>query len=206
MSVIKRRSELGSKKELSRVAKFEEDLASLKSQLDRLKSREQAQVRYRALGCQRWTVSLTTSLANQKANSSRNELFASSSAGPHLRRRYSDTASNAAASDNPYANQEQRMQESRHDYNHRENSFLGETDSKLDEFIEQGRAVLNNLVDQRQVLKGTQSKILSVTSTLGLSKNLVQQINRRSTQDKWILFAGATFTLVSFYYIVRWLG
>lgn len=42
---------------------------------------------------------------------------------------------------------------SREQYALRENKFLGQTESKLDEYIEQGRAVLGNLVDQRSVLK-----------------------------------------------------
>lgn len=55
-------------------------------------------------------------------------------------------------------------------------------------------------------LQGTQRKILSVANTLGLSRNVIGQIDRRSVQDKWIMIAGICFTLFAFYYILKLFG
>ncbi|KAI0373586.1 golgi SNAP receptor complex member bos1 [Pilatotrama ljubarskyi] len=88
----------------------------------------------------------------------------------------------------------------------REHTFIQNTDSRLDEFIAQGRAVLDDLVDQRNVLKGTQRRLLDAANTLGLSRDVIGWIERRSTQDMYIFFAGAIFTFFCFYLIWRYLG
>ena len=61
----------------------------------------------------------------------------------------------------------------------REHSFIENTDSRLDDFIAQGRAVLDDLVDQRNVLKGTQRRLLDAANTLGLSRDVIGWIERR---------------------------
>jgi golgi SNAP receptor complex member 2 len=61
----------------------------------------------------------------------------------------------------------------------REHSFIHNTETQLDAFIAQGQEVLNNLVDQRQMLKGTQRKLLDAANTLGLSRNVIGWIERR---------------------------
>ena len=60
-----------------------------------------------------------------------------------------------------------------------EHSFLQNTDTRLDEFIAQGREVLDNLVDQRNMLKGTQRRLLDAANTLGLSRDVIGWIERR---------------------------
>jgi Golgi SNAP receptor complex protein 2 len=60
-----------------------------------------------------------------------------------------------------------------------EHSFIQNTDTRLDEFLAQGREVLDNLVDQRQMLKGTQRRLLNVANTLGLSRDVIGWIERR---------------------------
>ena len=67
----------------------------------------------------------------------------------------------------------------REDHALREHSFIQNTDTKLDEFIAQGRAVLDDLVDQRNVLKGTQRRLLDAANTLGLSRDVIGWIERR---------------------------
>ncbi|CAI2170537.1 14047_t:CDS:2, partial [Funneliformis geosporum] len=78
----------------------------------------------------------------------------------------------------------------------REHNFINETDSKLDEFIAHGREVLHNIYDQNNTLKNTQRKILDAANTLGLSRNVIQYIERRSTQDMWIFIVGCIITLL----------
>ncbi|KAI6121502.1 V-snare-domain-containing protein [Pisolithus sp. B1] len=53
------------------------------------------------------------------------------------------------------------------------------TETRLDEFIAQGREMLDNLVDQRNVLKGTQRRLLDAANTLGLSREVIGWIERR---------------------------
>ena len=60
-----------------------------------------------------------------------------------------------------------------------EHSFIQNTDSRLDDFIAQGRAVLDDLVEQRDVLKGTQRRVLDAANTLGLSRDVIGWIERR---------------------------
>lgn len=46
-------------------------------------------------------------------------------------------------------------------------------------FIAQGQEVLNNLVDQKNILKGTQKRLLDAANTLGLSREVIGWIERR---------------------------
>ncbi|KAJ7647226.1 golgi SNAP receptor complex member bos1 [Roridomyces roridus] len=87
-----------------------------------------------------------------------------------------------------------------------EHTFIQNTESKLDEFLAQGREVLDNLRDQRNILKGTHRRLLDAANTLGLSRDVIGWIERRSTQDWYIFLAGAAFTLFCFYLIWRYFG
>lgn len=60
-----------------------------------------------------------------------------------------------------------------------EHSFIHSTEARLDDFIAQGRAVLDDLVEQRTMLKGTQRRLLDAANTLGLSKDVIGWIERR---------------------------
>jgi Golgi SNAP receptor complex protein 2 len=60
-----------------------------------------------------------------------------------------------------------------------EHSFIQGVDSRLDDFLAQGREVLDNLVDQRAVLKGTQRRLRDAANTLGLSRDVIGWIDRR---------------------------
>ncbi|EEH22873.2 hypothetical protein PABG_05084 [Paracoccidioides brasiliensis Pb03] len=72
----------------------------------------------------------------------------------------------------------------------REHSFLSSTNMQLDEFIGRGRAVLGDLGQQREILKGTQRRLYSVANTLGVSGDTIRTIERRAKQDKWIFWGG----------------
>ena len=61
----------------------------------------------------------------------------------------------------------------------REHTFAQNTESRIDDFIAQGREVLDNLVDQRNMLKGTQRRLLDAANTLGLSRDVIGWIERR---------------------------
>ncbi|KAE8145566.1 dihydrolipoamide acetyltransferase component of pyruvate dehydrogenase [Aspergillus avenaceus] len=72
----------------------------------------------------------------------------------------------------------------------REQSFLSNTHTQLDEFLDRGRAVLADLGDQREMLKGTQRRLYSVANTLGVSGETIRKVERRAKQDKWIFGGG----------------
>ncbi|CAB4395202.1 unnamed protein product [Rhizophagus irregularis] len=99
----------------------------------------------------------------------------------------------------------QQHEYSREQHALREHDFLKETDSALDEYIMRGREVLNNIYDQNNTLKNAQRKMLDAANTLGLSRNVIQYIERRFAQDKWIFIAGVIFTLFSMWAIVHYL-
>lgn len=80
----------------------------------------------------------------------------------------------------------------------REHSFIQNTEAQLDAFIAQGRDVWTNLTEQRDILKGTRRKLLDAANTMGLSRNVITMIERRSTQDNALFALGALFTLVCF--------
>lgn len=64
-----------------------------------------------------------------------------------------------------------------------------------------GYHVLTNLQDQRGVLKRTKTRMLNFANTLGLSNTVLQLIERRTYQDKFILFGGMIVTIVIIFFI-----
>ncbi|KAI9739174.1 MAG: protein transport protein bos1 [Cirrosporium novae-zelandiae] len=86
----------------------------------------------------------------------------------------------------------------------REQSFLSQTGTQIDEFLERGRAVLGDLGQQREVMKGTQKRLYSVGTTLGISGETIRMVERRARQDKWI-FWGGVITFLLFCWGVIWL-
>jgi len=176
-----------------RVQKFRTDYGELRNQFERIKAEVNA----------------------EKEASQRADLFTSASvASPSdARRRFqttyppNSTLHPELISESPFRNPSPQpgfgLRE-HHALN--EHSFIQQTESRLDEFLLQGREVLDNLRDQRNVLKGTQRRLLDTANTLGLSRNVIGWIERRSTQDMYIFFGGALFTFFCFYMIWKYLG
>lgn len=105
-------------------------------------------------------------------------------------------APNSAFAPKPSANPNSlSLGASPQDYNReshafREQNFMTSTNAALDEYLERGRAVLGDLGQQREMLKGTQKKLYSVANTLGISGDTIRMVERRAKQDKWIFWAG----------------
>ncbi|KAH9824731.1 hypothetical protein DFH28DRAFT_1077280 [Melampsora americana] len=87
-----------------------------------------------------------------------------------------------------------------------ENQFVNQTSNTLDIYIAQGQAILGNLGDQRDMLKGTQKKLRSAANTLGFSRETIQFIERRSKGDFIIFGVGSLCTFVCFFYILKIFG
>ncbi|KAI0812347.1 V-snare-domain-containing protein [Irpex lacteus] len=177
-------------KALMRVQKFRADYADLRSQFEKIKTEKEA--------------------------ASRSELFAGSSSATlasstpgDSRRRYLNPqqppASEVSASPfrGPTPLPESNLRE---EHALREHSFIQNTESRLDDFLSQGRAIYDDLVEQRNVMKGTQRRLLDAANTLGLSRDVIGWIERRSTQDMYIFVAGAIFTFFCFFMIWYYLG
>jgi golgi SNAP receptor complex member 2 len=87
----------------------------------------------------------------------------------------------------------------------REQSFFSSANQTLDEYLERGRAVLGDLGDQREVLKGTQRKLYNIGNTLGISGDTMRMVERRAKQDKWIFWGGVVVFIIFCYLVLRWL-
>lgn len=54
--------------------------------------------------------------------------------------------------------------------------------------------------------QGTHKKILDVANMLGLSNTVMRLIERRATQDKFIMIGGMVLTCVFMFLVIRYLG
>lgn len=83
----------------------------------------------------------------------------------------------------------------------RHNTQLQNSHRGLDDLLVAGSSVLGSLREQSVTLKGTQKKILDIANMLGLSNTVMRLIEKRTSQDKIILFVGI-FVIVLIMYIV----
>jgi hypothetical protein len=94
---------------------------------------------------------------------------------------------------------------SREDHAMREQSFFASTNAQLDDFLDRGRAVLGDLGQQRDILKGTQRRLYSVANTLGVSGDTIRMVERRAKQDKWIFWAGVIVFFLFCWLVIHYL-
>lgn len=87
----------------------------------------------------------------------------------------------------------------------REQGFFDTANAQIDEFLDRGRAVLGDLGQQREMLKGTQRKLYSVANTLGVSGDTIRMVERRAKQDKWIFWVGAVVFFVFCFLVIYFL-
>lgn len=87
----------------------------------------------------------------------------------------------------------------------REQSFFATANNQIDEFLDRGRAVLGDLGQQREILKGTQKRLYSVANTLGVSSDTIRMVERRAKQDKWIFWAGVVIFVLFCWLVLHYL-
>jgi len=179
-----------------RVQKFRTDYTELRNQFDMLKKEADAQHAF----AQRSDLLSTTAIPLSPINSSARQRFSQFSSSSSTPEHSESPFRTPTPQPNAYASM------SRENHALHEHTFIQATEARLDDFLAQGREVLDNLVDQRNMLKGTQKMLLDSANTLGLSRDVIGWIERRSTQDMYIFCAGAIFTFFSFYLIWRYLG
>ncbi|CAL1707446.1 unnamed protein product [Somion occarium] len=180
-------------KAMMRVSKFRADYTELRSQFERMKNESEAAARNELLS---GASSSTGPLSPAAGDARRRFLGAQPPNGSP-----SDVSESPFRGPTPLPTSDMREQHAL-----REHSFIQNTEARLEDFISQGRAVLDDLVDQRTVLKGTQRRLLDAANTLGLSRDVIGWIERRSTQDMYIFLAGAIFTFFCFYLIWHYFG
>jgi Golgi SNAP receptor complex protein 2 len=66
----------------------------------------------------------------------------------------------------------------------------------IDDMLQSGVGILENLRDQRVTVKGAHRRLYDIANTLGLSNTTMRLIERRAYQDKFILIGGMLFTLI----------
>jgi len=184
-----------------RVQKFRTDYTELRAQFDRLKSESDAA----AQASNRAELISGASPTSTSASDTRRRFQHTpgpSTLHPGLRQQQEETVS-----ESPFRNPTPQPSIGGREFRALdEHTFIQNTDTRLDEFLAQGREVLDNLVDQRNILKGTQRRLLDTANTLGLSRNVIGWIEKRSTQDTYIFLAGAIFTFFCFWLIWHYLG
>lgn len=82
------------------------------------------------------------------------------------------------------------------DYSLQQHSSLQNAHNGVDEMIMSGSSILSSLVNQRETLKAAKSKLITIGNTLGLSNHTMKLIQRRFSEDKYILFGGMILTLM----------
>ncbi|XP_071516779.1 Golgi SNAP receptor complex member 2 isoform X1 [Panulirus ornatus] len=82
---------------------------------------------------------------------------------------------------------------------------LGDANRNVEELLGAGANILQGLRDQGSTLKGAHKRVLDLANTLGLSNTVMRMIERRSTQDKYILFAGMVIVLLCLYFALKYL-
>lgn len=66
----------------------------------------------------------------------------------------------------------------------------------VDDMIMTGHGVLESLRSQRETLKGAHKRILDIGNTLGLSNHTMRLIEKRLSEDKYVVFGGMAVTLL----------
>lgn len=85
-----------------------------------------------------------------------------------------------------------------------QNNQLQNAHRGMNELLTSGSNIITSLRDQRSTLKGAHKKILDVMNTLGLSNTVMRLIERRTYQDKFILYGGMIVTCLCMWFIWRY--
>ncbi|GIY19822.1 golgi SNAP receptor complex member 2 [Caerostris extrusa] len=85
------------------------------------------------------------------------------------------------------------------------NTSLQNANRGINELLDSGNSMLTNLREQKMSLKGAHKKILDIANTLGLSNTVMRLIEKRTYQDKYILFGGMILTCFFMFVVVKYL-
>ncbi|ORY37046.1 hypothetical protein BCR33DRAFT_721687 [Rhizoclosmatium globosum] len=65
---------------------------------------------------------------------------------------------------------------------------------------------LSELYEQRQILKSTQKRMYDIATSLGMSSTVIKYIEKRASQDRWILFGGMFVVVLLMWAILHFFG
>ncbi len=83
-------------------------------------------------------------------------------------------------------------------------SGLSRANRGVDDLLNHGQSILENLRDQRTLMKNIRKKMLDISSMLGMSNTVMRLIERRSEGDKYILLGGMVVTCFVMYIVVKY--
>lgn len=82
------------------------------------------------------------------------------------------------------------------DYSLQHNNSMLNAHRGVDDMLMTGSSALDNLKAQRDKLKGAHKRILDIGNTLGLSNHTMRVIEKRISEDKYVLYVGMGVTLL----------
>lgn len=91
------------------------------------------------------------------------------------------------------------------DHTLQHHTHLQNANREMDVLLDSGSSILGSLRDQRGTLKGVQKRLFDIANTLGLSNTVMRLIERRTYQDKFILYGGMIVTCVIMFLTVKYL-
>lgn len=81
------------------------------------------------------------------------------------------------------------------DYSLQHNTQMHSAHRGVDEMLSTGNNIMDSLKYQRDLLKGARGRMMTIGSTLGLSDHTIRLIERRLTEDRYVMFGGMFVTL-----------
>lgn len=91
------------------------------------------------------------------------------------------------------------------DYSLQHNTQMQGAHRGVDDMIATGSNILDSLKNQRELLKGARTRMLGIGQTLGLSDHTMRLIEKRLTEDKFVMIAGMLVTLVIIFLVIYFL-
>ncbi|XP_063072862.1 Golgi SNAP receptor complex member 2 [Engraulis encrasicolus] len=85
------------------------------------------------------------------------------------------------------------------------NTNLHNAHKGMDDLIGNGYGILEGLKEQRHTLKGAHKKMIDVANMLGLSNTVIRLIEKRASQDKFIMVGGMLLTCVVMFLVIKYL-
>ena len=82
-----------------------------------------------------------------------------------------------------------------------ENGSLTRSSRMINDYLTIGRDTLDDLISQRERLKGIQRKAFDMMNYLGLSNSIMKNVESRDFVDKWIVYIGMIFLLAVLIFI-----
>ncbi|KAL6942325.1 hypothetical protein ACO0QE_003496 [Hanseniaspora vineae] len=86
-----------------------------------------------------------------------------------------------------------------------EESILAKGNQKLDYILEMGQQSLDDIMEQNQVLEKMQKTMTKSLSTLGVSNETIEKINKRVFKDKLVFYIALALFFVGVYLVLKFL-